>query len=449
MVHKVLVIDDEEKLRKLLARLISLEGYKVSEAGNLYDAEKQMALEDIDVILCDVKLPDGNGVAFTREIKQKYPFTEVILLTAYGNISDGVLAIKNGAFDYIVKGDDNDKIIPLLCRAVEKAELQKKVNQLEKQLDIKYGFDSITGDSPSLLIAINLAKKVAPTNAPVLLTGETGTGKEVFAQAIHNSSSHGNYPFVALNCSALSNDIMESELFGHKAGAFTGAMKDKKGLIEEAKGGTLFLDEIGDMPLVLQPKLLRFLENGTYYRVGDTTQRTAEVRLLAATNRDLQKEIDAGRFRSDLFYRIAVFSIQLPALRDRQKDILPLAHYFMRLYTLKTNKHINNIDTEAANALSRHAWPGNVRELKNIIERAVILEDANTLTLSSLPYEFQQHTESTAMPGDANAFRLSTIERSHIQKVLKYTAGNKVQAARLLDIGLATLYRKIDDAGQE
>ncbi len=447
MKNKVLVIDDEEKLRKLLVRIISLEGYKVSEAGTLAAGEKVLAIEDIDVVICDIKLPDVSGVDFVKEQKLKYPQTEIILLTAYGNIPDGVQAIKNGAFDYIIKGDDNDKIIPLLSRAAEKVTLQKKVAQLEQQLNKKHGYDSINGESPAITEAIKLAKKVAPTDAPVLLTGETGTGKEVFAQVIHYGSNRSNYPFVALNCSALSKDIMESELFGHKAGAFTGAVKDKKGLIEEAKGGTLFLDEIGDMPMELQPKLLRFLENGTYYRVGDATQRSAEVRLIAATNRDLQKEIEAGHFRSDLYYRIAVFSILLPPLRERQKDIILLAEHYLKIYAAKTSKQINKICKEAAQLLQSYSWPGNVRELKNVIERAAILEDSHELTVNSLPYELQQCGMGTQATSGLTAFHLASVEKMHIQKVLKHTNWNKAEAARLMDIGLATLYRKIEEYG--
>jgi two-component system, NtrC family, response regulator len=448
MSTNILLIDDEVKLRSLLKRIISLEGYHVFDTGTLSSGLKLLESESIDIVLCDVKLTDGNGVDFTKTIKEKYPQKEVILLTAYGNIPDGVQAIKNGAFDYIVKGDDNDKIIPLLSRAVEKVALQKKVCQLEQRLNTRYGFESITGSSPAILASINLARKVAPTDAPVLLTGETGTGKEVFAQAIHFASARSNQPFVAFNCSALSKDLMESELFGHKAGAFTGAAKDKKGLIEEAKGGTLFLDEIGEMPMELQPKLLRFLENGTYYRVGDATQRTAEVRLVAATNRDLQKEIDNGHFRSDLYYRIAVFSIPLPSLRERQKDIVLLANHYLQVYALKTNKQIGSITKEAAEVLSHYSWPGNVRELKNVIERAVILEDGSSLTQNSLPFELLQSAMSSGDNG-ATAFHLATVEKLHIQKVLRHTNGNKAEAARLMDIGLATLYRKIEEYGMK
>ena len=438
----VLIIDDEEKLRALLKRIIALEGYKVTDTASLSNARHELENHSIDIVLCDVKLQDGNGVDFTKEVKGKYPNIEIILMTAFGNIPDGVQAIKNGAFDYIVKGNDNDKIIPLLSRAAEKVALQNKVSRLEKQLGKQYSFDVIIGNSPAILEAIQLARKVAPTEAAVLLTGETGTGKEVFAQAIHYNSPHSNFPFVALNCSAISKDILESELFGHKAGAFTGANKDKKGLVEEAKGGTLFLDEIGEMPLELQPKLLRLLENGTYIKVGDTKEQRANIRIIAATNRELENEIEEGHFRSDLFYRISVFSIKLPALHERGKDIPLIAQHFLEVYATKTNKNIKSIDKEAMDALKHNDWKGNIRELKNVIERAVIMEDSNAIQLSSLPLDIQ-HPKSDCH--NATSFHLANVEKYHIQKVLLHTKGNKTEAARLLDIGLATLYRKIDE----
>lgn len=436
----ILIIDDEEKLRTLLKRIISLEGYKVCDVSCIKEARHLLDTQSIDVVLCDVKLPDGNGVDFTKEIKEKHPNIEVILLTAYGNIPDGVNAIKNGAFDYIVKGNDNDKIIPLLSRVAEKVALLQKVSRLENQLRTQVGFGTIIGDSPAIKNAIQLAQKVAPTDAAVLLTGETGTGKEVFAQAIHYNSIRSNQAFVALNCSSFSKELLESELFGHKAGAFTGATKDKKGLVEEAKGGTLFLDEIGEMSLDLQPKLLRLLENGTYIRVGDTKESKANLRIIAATNKTLQGEIEAGHFRSDLYYRIAVFTIELPSLRQRVKDIPALSAHFLNVYATKTSKNIKSISKEALETLKQAEWKGNVRELKNIIERAVILEDSNMLTIQSLPFEMQQ----TRIEGTAS-FKLANVEMLHIKKVLKYTNGNKAEAARLLDIGLATLYRKIEE----
>jgi two-component system NtrC family response regulator len=256
----VLIIDDEEKLRSLLGRLIRLEGFTVLEAENLKSASRFLEKENVDVILCDVKLPDGNGVDFVKEVKPRYPALEFILLTAYGNIADGVKAMKNGAFDYITKGDDNDKIIPLLNKSIEKVQLQKRVEQLEQQVGKRYAFDSILGDSPLLREAVELARRVAPSDTTVLLLGETGTGKEVFAQAIHGGSKRAGKPFLALNCSAFGKELLESEIFGHKAGAFTGATRDKKGLIEEANAGTLFLDEIGEMHIDLQSKMLRVLK---------------------------------------------------------------------------------------------------------------------------------------------------------------------------------------------
>ena len=259
---KTLIIDDEEKLRSLLARIISLEGFEVLEAADCKSGLKKLAQNDFDVVLCDVKLPDGSGVELSKIIKEKHPAIEIILLTAYGNIPDGVQAMKNGAFDYITKGDDNNKIIPLLYKASEKVALTKRVLQLEKQLDDKHSFDKIIGKSKPILQAIDLAKKVAKTDTTILLTGETGTGKEVFAQAIHQESNRSKENFVAINCSAFSKDLLESEMFGHKTGAFTGAAKDQKGLFEEANNGTIFLDELGEMALDLQAKLLRVIESG-------------------------------------------------------------------------------------------------------------------------------------------------------------------------------------------
>src|SRR5258708_7413837 len=298
----VLIIDDEEKLRSLLSRIIRLEGYTVLEAESLKAGGKLLEKEAIDMVLCDVKLPDGNGVDFVKDIKSRYPSLEIILLTAYGNIADGVKAMKNGAFDYITKGDDNDKIIPLLARAFEKVQLQKRIEQLEQQVGKRYTFDAILGESPLIAESIALARKVAPTDATVLLLGETGTGKEVFANAIHQASRREGKPFMALNCSAFSKELLESELFGHKAGAFTGANRDKRGLIEEANQGTLFLDEIGEMNIDLQAKLLRVLESNEFIKVGDTKPTRVNVRIIAATNRDLHTDTPEGKCREALFY---------------------------------------------------------------------------------------------------------------------------------------------------
>jgi two-component system NtrC family response regulator len=415
--NKILIIDDEEKLRTLLAKIISLEGFEVIQSGDFKSAVKKLEQYDVDVVICDVKLPDGNGVELSKSIKEKYPAIEIILLTAYGNIPDSVQAIKNGAFDYITKGDDNNKIIPLIYKATEKVMLAKRVLQLEKQLGNKYSFDSIIGKSKTIKHAIDDAKKVCITDATVLLTGETGTGKEVFAQA------------------------------SHKEGAFTGAIKDTKGIFEEANNGTVFLDEIGEMPLDLQAKLLRVLETGEFLKVGDSKSTKINVRIIAATNRDLQNEIEAGNFREDLFYRIAVFKIALPPLRQRVIDIEELATSFLLKSSNKTNKKIYAISDAYLEALKQHSWKGNIRELKNVIERSVILEDSKELKIDSLPLELKIDTPDNSRPSSAktlSAFDLASAEKIHIQKVMNYTNGNKTETARLLNIALTTLYRKLD-----
>ncbi|MFT3934763.1 MAG: sigma-54 dependent transcriptional regulator [Chitinophagaceae bacterium] len=439
----ILLIDDEEKLRTLLARIIRLEAFTVFEAADLKTGNRLLEKESIDVVLCDVKLPDGTGVDFVQALRTKHPQIEIILLTAYGNIEDGVQAMKNGAFDYITKGNDNDKIIPLLNRAMEKVQLQKKVARLENEVGKKYGFDSIIGTAPLITEAITLAKKVAPLDTTVLLLGETGTGKEVFAQAIHNGSKRVGKSFMAINCSAIGKELLESELFGHRAGAFTSAAKDKKGLIEEASGGTLFLDEIGEMHLDLQAKLLRVLETGEFLKVGDTKPAKADVRIIAATNRSLQEEVNAGRFREDLFYRINVFSIVLPALRDRKKDIPVLATHFLKVFAQKAGVKLEKMDTAFIERLQQHQWKGNIRELKNIMERAVILATGNELTVENLPIEMQW--QSAPNSPVLSAFDLASVEKLHILRVLHHTNGNKTETARLLNIGLTTLYRKIEE----
>jgi len=446
--RKVLIIDDEEKLRTLLARIISLEGFEVLQADDCKGAWKKLDQSEVDVILCDVKLPDGNGVELSKKIKDKFPLLEIILLTAYGNIPDGVQAMKNGAFDYITKGDDNNKIIPLLYRAMEKVDLGKKVQQLEKQLSDKHSFDKIIGKSKPIQKAIELARKVAATDTTVLLTGETGTGKEVFAQAIHQESKRNRNNFVAINCAAFSKELLESEMFGHKAGAFTGANKDRKGLFEEANNGTIFLDEIGEMSLELQAKLLRVLETDEFIRVGESKPTKVNVRIIAATHRDLQKEIELGHFREDLFYRIAVFQIELPPLRERVIDIEDLANYFLKSFLFKANKKVTSISKEYIEALKQHQWNGNIRELKNIIERSVILSD-DELVIESLPLDLQILTTPVRNDKTLSAFNLASAEKIHIQKVLNYTNGNKTKTAELLNIALTTLYRKIAEFGLE
>lgn len=435
---QILVIDDEEPIRKLLARMIELEGYKVLTAGSCSDALQQLQKQPFDVVLCDVFLPDGNGVDFIFEIRKYANDAAIILLTAHGNIEDGVQAIKNGAFDYITKGDDNRKIIPTINRAVAEAEKRKG----KKTDTATYSFDSIVGESPELKQAITLARKVAQTDATVLLTGETGTGKEVFAHAIHQASPRADQPIIDINCSAFSKDLLESELFGYKAGAFTGALKDKMGLFEVANHGTIFLDEIGEMAFDLQARLLRVLEAGEYIKIGDTRPTKVDVRIISATNRDLKKEIENGNFREDLYFRLSVFQINLPPLRERKGDIESLSYMFLDKFAQKLKKKITGITPEVLHILENAAWKGNVRELRNVIERCSIV-CGEQITFEDLPMDLQKR-QSTVSPMK-DSFELAEIERMHIIKVLQYTKGNKTEAARLLKIGLATLYRKIEN----
>ena len=434
---QILVIDDEDPIRNLLARMIELEGYKVWKASDCQSALKLLKAQPFDVVLCDVFLPDGNGVDFIREIKKHRPEAEVILLTAHGNIPDGVQAIKNGAFDYITKGDDNRKIIPTISRAVD--EVEKKKGKVAPP--VSYSFDSIIGSSNGLKQAVALARKVADTDVPVLRTGEAGTGKEVFSHAIHYASPRSQYPIMAINCSAFSKDLLESELFGYKAGAFTGAMKDKPGLFEVANHGTVFLDEIGEMAFDLQARLLRVLETGEYIKVGDTKPTKVDVRIISATNRDLKKEIENGHFREDLYFRLSVFQIHLPPLRERKEDIEMLAETFLKRFAAKLKKEIKGMTSEVVDILKGAEWRGNIRELKNVMERSAIVCDEE-VTVQDLPIDLQ--CAGMDEEQGKEEFELAVIEQKHITKVLQYTRGNKTEAARLLKIGLATLYRKIE-----
>ncbi|MCW3116484.1 MAG: two component, sigma54 specific, transcriptional regulator, Fis family [Chitinophagaceae bacterium] len=439
MTGNILIIDDEEALRKLLSRIISLEGFHVEQATTLKEGLQILSHKNIDVILCDVKLPDGNGVDFVKEAKQKYYSREFILLTAYGNIPDGVQAIKNGAFDYITKGNDNDRIIPLLNMAMDKVLGQRKLAVTIKESGT-YNFESIIGTSRSIKETINLAKKIAQTDTTVLLLGETGTGKEVFANAIHANSKRSGKSFVAINCSAFTKDLLEGELFGHKAGAYTGATKDKKGLIEMADGGTLLLDEVGELHIELQAKLLRVLENGEFIKLGDTKTMKVDIRIIAATNRDLSTEVKNGNFREDLYYRLNVFTIPLPPLRERPEDIPALVDYFLSFYTQKEKRNPVHLSKEAMQLLQHYSWKGNIRELRNILQRSIILTDGDEIQPAQLPFEIQQEHLASS-----HSLALANVEKDHIQKVLLHTKGNKTRTAELLGIGLTTLYRKMEE----
>ena len=443
---KILIIDDEVQIRTLLTRMMELEGYDVCQAGDCRAALRQLELQTPDVALCDVFLPDGNGVDLVLSIKKAVPNVEVILLTAHGNIPDGVQAIKNGAFDYITKGDDNNKIIPLISRAVEKAAMNARLEKLEKKVGQAYSFDSILGESKSLKDAVLLAQKVSVTDVPVLLTGETGTGKEVFAQAIHYSSKRARQNFVAVNCSSFSKELLESEMFGHKAGSFTGALKDKKGLFEEANNGTIFLDEIGDLDPSCQVKLLRVLQDQTFEVLGDSRPRKTDIRVVSATNADLRKMVGERIFREDLFYRINLITVKLPALRERREDIPLLARHFADRQAELNGLPRTEFSADALNFLSRLPYPGNIRELKNLVERTILVSGKSTLDASDFDAQYLRPNEPVKA-SDASSLAgmtLDEIERQTILQALDRHKGNLSQVAMTLGISRAALYRRLE-----
>jgi two-component system NtrC family response regulator len=439
MKKKILVVDDELELRKLIHKLLKMEGYVVSEANDAEEAIEMIKKDDFSVVLSDIKMPGISGMDLLTMIKEFDNAIEVIMLTAYGRIEDGVDAIKRGAFDYITKGDDDNKIIPVVAKAFEKIALKNKINQLEKKIGEKFSFDSISGNSEKIKEVRNLAKKVAATDVPVLISGETGTGKEILAQAIHNGSNRSFATLVTINCSAIPKDLIESELFGYKAGAFTGALKNKKGLFEEAHAGTLFLDEVGELEPSAQSKLLRVIETNSFLKTGDTVETKVDVRIIAATNRNLELEISKGTFRSDLFYRLSVFNIYLPPLRERREDIAQITTEMVNSLKIKMNIPEIVIDNDFMELLIQYNFPGNIRELRNILERALILSQDGRLTKKQLPSELQNHSHS-----DEGVLTLEQIEKKHILKTLQSCGYNKTNTASILGIGVATLYRKLE-----
>jgi two-component system NtrC family response regulator len=445
--QKILIIDRDIKFNNLLTRMLSLEGYITRRCFDISAAVDILKRESIDIILLDAVFTDKEGISSMKQIKGEYPDVYIVIMAANANLRNCVLAIKNGAEDYILKNNDISQIISLakniFAKKEPRIEFKSGMNhQIITNADPRLGFNNIIGDSEAITEAINLAQKVAVTEATILLLGETGTGKELFAKAIHSSGPRKAQPFIALNCSSFSKELLESELCGYKVGAFTGASQDKKGLLEEANNGTLFLDEIGELDIGIQAKLLRVLESGEFIKVGDSRINKVNIRLISATHKDLMTEVKEGTFREDLFYRLNIFNIVLPPLRERKQDVIILANYYIELFSEKLDKRITGMTNEYKSFLVNYNWKGNIRELKNIIERSIILSNDTILTEDVLPYEILSY--SPAMAG-GSSYALSVFERLHIHKVLTTTKWNKPEAAKLLNISVSTLYRKIED----
>ncbi|NTE05765.1 sigma-54-dependent Fis family transcriptional regulator [Agrobacterium tumefaciens] len=430
MQKTILILEDEKLQRSLYARVLRGEGYVIFEAGSINQA-KALLKNNILVAIIDAGLPDGNGIDFIIEIKKQYPKIEVIVFTGQATINDGVKAIKRGAFDYLIKGVNPQKLIVLVEQAMGIAIKQAaEVNNLVANA----GFDAIIGDSVVMKKVKAMGMKVAATYANVLLLGETGVGKDILAEAIHKAGERGKEPFVAINCSALGAEMLESELFGYKAGAFTGAIKDKKGLFEEANKGTIFLDEIGEMSLLLQSKILRVIENKSFIKVGDTKTSYTDCRIIAATHVNLVEAVSNGKFREDLYYRISAFIIHTPPLKERQADIPALAKHYIQKLSSKLEMPVPKVTPAFLKALTVYSWPGNVRQLINVIERSLIL-CSGVLNVELLELDDDSKLK--------NSSSLGNFELSHIKYVFEECNGNKRKAAKLLGISISTLYRKL------
>jgi two-component system response regulator HydG len=450
---EVLIIDNDEAHATAVAESLHRVGYACHVATSGAQGAREIADGEFDVIITDLVMNDIDGLGILRRAKQALPDAEVILITGHGTVPSAVSAMQQGAFNYLLKPLDLEQLRAVTERAAESSRLRRTNVELNRRLDEKFGFEGVIGDSHQMREVIERLKRIAPTNASVLIQGETGTGKELVAQAIHQNSPRKNKPFVALNCAALSENILESELFGHVKGAFTDASTDRMGKFEYAHGGTLFLDEVGDMPTATQIKLLRVLESGEITRVGSNDPIKVNVRILSATNRELEEAIAAGTFRRDLYHRLKVVTIRLPTLRERSQDIPILTDHFIRLFAKKHGKQIRGMAPAARRKLLGYSWPGNVRQLRNFLESMVVVDYDGLLDIDDLPDELAEPAtppvpEPTGATLSALVGRpLEELERLFIVETLRATGGNREEAAQMLEIGERTLYRKIKEYG--
>jgi two-component system response regulator HydG len=444
---RVLIVDDEELHADALAESLQRVGYECVVATSGAAGARKIEEEDFDVILTDLRMEDTDGMAILRKAKEHTPDAEVVMITGHGEIKTAVEAIKQGAVSYLAKPVDMAELRAIMKNAAKHRRQAREIPELKRQLDEKFGFEGVIGNSPKMHKVIDDLRNIAPTSAAVLIQGETGTGKELVAKAIHTNSPRKNKPFVAMNCTALNENLLDDELFGHEPGAFTGAERLRKGKFEYANGGTLFLDEVGDMPLTLQAKLLRVLENGEVYRIGNNEPVRVNVRLLSATNRDLVDAVAKGTFRQDVYYRLKVVTVRLPPLRERKIDIPLLRDHFIKEFNHRHGKHVKRVSEAVRKAMEDgYDWPGNVRELRNTIESMVVQDQDGVLDMDDMaegdPLRRLQFTERPATgPGGLIGRPLAEVERYYMEQALELTNGNREEAARMLGIGERTLYR--------
>jgi two-component system, NtrC family, response regulator AtoC len=444
---RILVVDDEPGLRHTLSLILRGEGHEVATAAHGGAALTALAVEPADVVLCDLRMPEVDGLAFLDRYKASGGTALVVMMSAYMDDEAALEAMRRGAYDHIPKPFRADQVLLVVRKAIERERLRRHVAQLEEQLVAYRGNDSIVGRSDALLGVLTVARRAARHPTTVLVTGESGTGKELVARLVHRESPRAGAAFVAVNCGAIPEALLESELFGHARGAFTGAAAERRGLFEEADGGTLFLDEIGELPVALQVKLLRALQEGEVRRVGDSASRPVDVRIVAATSRDLEADVAAGRFRADLYYRLNVVRLHLPPLRERVGDVADLVHHFVRLHAGRFGLPAHGVTPEAMRLLLEYSWPGNVRELGNVIERALVLADGDELRAEHLPPAVRRPS-AASVPADADLSikrQTEALERGLIRRALERTRGNRTRAARLLELSHRALLYKIKE----